>query len=339
MSRKVAAVAALACVMGVAVAASPLGPYKVNPKKVTTGGLSAGAFAAVQFQVAYSSSVFGVSVFAGGPYYCAQNSLTTAEMQCMYAFESVSVPYLWALTQDNAKAGNIDPVSNLNGLPVYVYSGTYDTVVNPKVNAATEAFFKLAGANVTGVFTIPSEHCYPTLDFGETCSSLGSPYIGNCDYDGAGVSLAKLYGTLKPKASTFVAANLMQFDQTKFGTGNSLNSIGYIYVPTACQNGDECGLHVTFHGCQQTTADIGEEFPQHVGLNEWAETNNIIVLYPQVSKSDLFPSNPEGCFDWWGYTNGNYANKDGVQMKFTYDIMQAVMGGNTLTRTDTSATA
>jgi poly(3-hydroxybutyrate) depolymerase len=68
----------------------------------------------------------------------------------------------------------------------------------------------------------------------------------------------------------------------QFGTGNSLNDVGYVYVPTACKNGAECALHVNFHGCQQTLADIGMQYVQHVGLNEWAESNNIIVVYPQV---------------------------------------------------------
>ena len=69
----------------------------------------------------------------------------------------------------------------------------------------------------------------------------------------------------------------------QFGTGNSLNTVGYVYVPTACQKGASCVLHVNFHGCQQTLADIGTQYVEHVGLNEWAEANNIIVLYPQVS--------------------------------------------------------
>ena len=63
-------------------------------------------------------------------------------------------------------------------------------------------------------FDIFSEHCFPTLNFGEGCSSLGEPYIGNCQYDGAGASLQVLYGNLKPR-TTAVAANLLTFDQTQ----------------------------------------------------------------------------------------------------------------------------
>jgi hypothetical protein len=73
----------------------------------------------------------------------------------------------------------------------------------------------------------------------------------------------------------------------QFATGFSLNSFGFVYVPTACANGTLCALHINFHGCQQTTADILNDYPSHVGLNEWAESNNIIILYPQISKSEV----------------------------------------------------
>jgi len=87
---------------------------------------------------------------------------------------------------------------------------------------------------------------YPTVSYGEACTNLGEPYIGKCNYDGAGFALKALYGELKPSVAQ-IPANLMQFDQTKFASNAkslSLNSIGYIYVPTSCQQGATCSLHV-----------------------------------------------------------------------------------------------
>ena len=124
--------------------------------------------------------------------------------------------------------------------------------------------------------------------------------------------------------------NLFQFDQTPFGTGGSLNTFGYIYVPTACANGASCALHVNFHGCEQTTADIGNDYPNHVGLNEWAESNNIVVVYPQVVRSPLVPYNPNGCWDWWGYNSPAYASKLGYQVSFVNNIITTLTGGGTL---------
>lgn len=56
---------------------------------------------------------------------------------------------------------------------------------------------------------------------------------------------------------------------------------GYLYVPTACQSkSTTCKLSIQFHGCQQTLADIGTDYVTKLGLNEIAEANNIIILYP-----------------------------------------------------------
>jgi poly(3-hydroxybutyrate) depolymerase len=59
-------------------------------------------------------------------------------------------------------------------------------------------------------------------------------------------------------------------------------------------------LHVVLEGCLQNEDKIGDQFYTHAGYNEWAESNNIIILYPQVKSG---PGNPNECWDWWGYTN------------------------------------
>jgi len=50
------------------------------------------------------------------------------------------------------------------------------------------------------------------------------------------------------------------------------------------------------------------------GLNEWAVTNDLIVLYPQVAASAMAPVNPLGCWDWWGYSGENYRERDAAQL-------------------------
>lgn len=61
-----------------------LGTYKISD--VTVSGLSAGGFMAVQVHVAFSSVVNGSAIFAGGPYFCADANLYTAEYTCMVSF-------------------------------------------------------------------------------------------------------------------------------------------------------------------------------------------------------------------------------------------------------------
>lgn len=333
MSRFViAVVAAFAVAVACVHATNPLGPYKVST--VTVGGLSAGAFMAVQYHFAWGSELSGASVFAGGPYYCAQASIDTALINCMnpnMVEKPPATKYLIGLADVFAAEGKIDGLGNLTNQKVFLYSGLLDTVVHrPVMDALQDMYNDLIkpadGGNVTTSFDVLSEHCYPTVDYGEACTTLGSPYIGKCDYDGAGYALKTLYGELKPK-TTPVSANLMSWSQSEFITDPSsvsLGPTGYIYVPTACQQGAECSLHIEFHGCQQDIASIQEEFVEDIGLNNWAESNNIIVLYPQVQTTLI--SNPDACWDWWGYTGKNYAFKTGPQMAFVHKVQAAVTG-------------
>jgi hypothetical protein len=43
----------------------------------TVSGISAGGFMAAQMAIAFSQSIVGAGIFAGGPFYCAQGQLTT----------------------------------------------------------------------------------------------------------------------------------------------------------------------------------------------------------------------------------------------------------------------
>jgi poly(3-hydroxybutyrate) depolymerase len=70
---------------------------------------------------------------------------------------------------------------------------------------------------------------------------------------------------------------------------------------------------VAFHGCKQSAAVVGNDFYSNTGYNYWADSNNIIVLYPQVNASTV-PFNPDGCWDWFGYTGQDYALKSGSQL-------------------------
>lgn len=67
------------------------------------------------------------------------------------------------------------------------------------------------------------------------------------------------------------------------------------------------------HGCLQAASFVGMDFIQNTGYNMWADTNDIIVLYPQAAADDivhaiwdgLYLSNPNGCWDWVGWYGNN----------------------------------
>lgn len=333
-----AAIAAALAPALVAAADPPLGQYKVDPSKVTVGGLSSGAFMAVQMHVAYSATFKGAAVWAGGPYYCAMGSESTAITTCMNPLLSKpNAGELAAATSLAASKGQIDPTSNLKSSPAWVYSGTDDTIVHRPVVQSLVDYYNLFNVSVATQFTTPSEHCFPTLNYGEACSQKSSPYIGKCLYDSAGDAFKKMYGASAVTRGSYNIFNRASFDQTPFAGGNpsglSLESTGYVYVPSACKNNSVaggCGVHMNFHGCQQTLEDIQTTYVDNVGLSEWGEGSNTIIVYPQAKKSLFSPSNPEGCWDWWGYTDAStYVLKDGPQMKFSKAILDHLSGGAT----------
>jgi hypothetical protein len=150
-------------------------------------------------------------------------------------------------------------------------------------------------SNIVADYSVGAEHCIPTVNYGEACATLSSPYIGKCNFDGAYKALSTIYGPNLAKG-TAVSANLMEFDQTPYfkSTTASIGKNGYIYVPTSCQKGAACSLHFSFHGCKQNLDEIGNEYAVDAGFNSWAEANNIIVVYPYVIASEVAPENPNG---------------------------------------------
>jgi len=175
-------------------------------------------------------------------------------------------------------------------------------------------------ANIKTEFTMDAEHTFPTENYGNACTMRGSPYIGKCSYDGAGTVLNWLYDGLKPK-TTALPSNIKSIKQDPV---SGLASTGYYYLPTGCANNrTDCKLHVAFHGCLQDTKTIQDKYYTKTGYNEWAESNNIIILYPQATSVVL--KNPNSCFDWWGYTGtASYANRDAPQMKAVWKMIESI---------------
>lgn len=314
---------------GVVRATERLTSFGVDLSQTTVSGVSSGAFMAHQFHVAFSSIVRGAGIVAGGPYDCAQDQLVLALYQCMQTYWGAPDPArLFGIARRYAQQDRIDPLDNLKDDRVYIYTGANDDTVTRPVVDSTRRFYLLAGvraANLEYRDDLPSGHAMITDDFGNTCNSTSPPYIDNCNYDQAGAILNQLYPDLKPPSAQLVG-KIIVFDQTEFfpaptplpgvpGLGGgtlSLGDSGYLYVPIACANNDGCRVHVVFHGCKQTPDDIQDTYVRHTGYNRWAENNKIIVLYPEAKHER--GANPDGCWDWWGYSGADYATKTGPQM-------------------------
>jgi poly(3-hydroxybutyrate) depolymerase len=311
--------------------AQNLKQYNINTSAITVSGVSSGGAMAIQVHVSYSSVFSGIGIFAGPPWFCAFDQVSLALTACTADPTLLDLSVLLTAAKTASEAGFIDDLSNLANQPVWAFSGTADTVVLTQVVMASVEFYQSFQSRTNFTEFPNAEHSWVTNNYGNGCSTLASPYINNCNFDGAQNMLEYLYGPLNAKTST-VSANYLTFSQSSYvPSGYTLSDLsmptsGVVYVPTSCQKGNLCKLHVVFHGCNQDLSQIGQVFVQNTGVNQWAESNDIIVLYPQATTSEFEPENPEGCWDWWGYTNAEYATQAGPQIQTVRSMVQALTG-------------
>jgi poly(3-hydroxybutyrate) depolymerase len=68
---------------------------------------------------------------------------------------------------------------------------------------------------------------------------------------------------------------------------------------------------------------VYDDFIRDAGYNRWAANNNIIVLYPQTKAST---ANPNGCWDFWGYSGLSYYTRNGPQMRAIKAMVDRLIG-------------
>lgn len=224
--------------------------------------------------------------------------------------------------------------SHMKDQPVWLFSGTKDTVVKQGVVDKLQGYYSHYGANIKYVNSYASEHAFPT-DLPENknqCDYLGKPYINNCNFDGVGDMFAHIIPgqDTKPLVDRDMdwqsKGDLSLFDQKEFVSDlyvfntSSMDELGYVYIPHACrEEGSDCRVHVAIHGCLQGRNKIDDTFTKQAGYLEWAASNNLIILFPQAKTNDL---NPKGCWDFWGYTGVDYACSLGVQPSAIHKMVQ-----------------
>ena len=304
--------------------------FRANLDSTSVSGISSGAYMAGQYQVAFSSAVIGAGIVAGGPYGCSEGMVSMALGRCMsIGWGKPDPAALLGRAEASAAAGRIDPVAGLADDRVYLFSGTRDETVLPEVVEQAVAFYRLAGipdAAIAFFDDMAAGHAFIVEDAANACDVSTSPYMNDCDYDQAGALLRHIYGPLDP-AATEPAGELVAFDQSEFladAAGHGMAETGYVYVPESCAGGG-CAIHVAFHGCQQTEALIGDAFVSGAGYNRWADTNDLIVLYPQARKTS---DNPKSCWDWWGYSAEGFAERAAPQLAAVNAMVTRLAGGS-----------
>ena len=284
---------------------------------------------AVQMHVAHSASIAGAGVIAGGPYYCAQGNVFTAFYNCMTPGRWTPLPHTAALKAETDALSldrRIDSARHLENARAWLFTGANDRTVQREVVEGLRDFYLAYKTQVTLVADKPAGHAMVTDVRGSKCGTSEPPYIVDCDYDAAGALLATLLGKLQPRSAK-ETGRVVRFDQSPYASGDiSMDETGFAYIPQRCEK-ERCHIHVAFHGCGQGAAEIGEEFVRDAGYNAWADTNDLIVLYPQaIKRFSPFVWNPRGCWDWWGYSGAEYHTQSGPQIRAVKAMIDRLAG-------------
>lgn len=325
----------------------------IDTDSISLSGISSGAFMAHQFHVIHSRHIKGVGIVAGGPFRCAKQKrfLSRFDFTGLYVATSVcsNTNPFWFFqgppdaqfsideTHTQAALQAIDDPSYLQADRVWLFSGGADRAVPTPVVDTVARYYQafVSNENIQYEKHVEANHAMITTEFGNSCEAFATPYINDCDFDAAERLLGHIYGNLNPKAADADLQPIVEFDQTEFfaveDESVSMNNFGHVYVPRACRDGKSCRLHVAFHGCAQHQELIGDAFFNNAAYNNWAETNRIVVLYPQATDwSESFfrryRGNPAGCWDWWGYSGEDYASKTGKQIKAIGAMLNVLIG-------------
>ena len=314
-------------------AAEPLPALGVDAAQTSVSGISSGAYMAGQFHLAFSTTVVGAGVVAGGPWGCASNgsgdslllggfdNATRALTGCMQVTGGAPNGVELAKAAATLAGKNrIDPIVGLEGDRVYLFHGENDSVVATSAATAAELFYRTAGItaeDLHAVYLLPSGkagHALVVDHDGSACDTNASPFIDDCDYDQAGEILRWIYPDLVGKPGP-AAGRKVVFDQTEFvagAVGWGLAREGVVYIPPVCETAPSCRVHIVFHGCLQsrTTDGIGDLFIERTGYLRYADANRIVLLYPQTNANTA----PNSCWDWWGYAASDYVSRQAPQL-------------------------
>jgi poly(3-hydroxybutyrate) depolymerase len=310
--------------------AEPAPALGIDAARVTVSGISSGAYMAHQVHLALNDRIVGAALFAGGPYACAGGDLERALAECMAPEgEGPEVDALAAVARERAAAGAIAPLASLAGDRVFVFHGALDTTVGANVTRASEALYRALdpGLPISTDFDRPVAHTFPTVSSGGACDRTEPPFLGSCGIDGAGLVFASLGLAASDTAvADAPTGEWREFDQSALASADApshLDPSGLLYVPPGCADGG-CGLHLVFHGCEQSTGKLGRAFVEGSGYARWADATRVVLAFPQA-RASFMPLNPKACWDWWGYTGAAYDTRDGAQIRVISNLIDAVV--------------
>lgn len=271
------------------------------------------------------------------------------------------VQQLLSLARQAAANGLIDPLANLKRQRLYIFTGSEDRVVQQVVVRRTLDFYLGLGVPESQIVfcdQVPAGHALLTTNLEDNPLALNQPpYLNRWPEPNAEPQswtiLDQLLGARlqrPPREGAPLQGRLLRFDQRRYfrhASRASMAAYGYAYVPASvvasAAAGETCRVHVVLHGCKQGAsyvdfvngrADSGNNPPYGLryvnttGYNEIADMNHLVVLYPQAEgREDGRTQNPEGCWDWWGYSSEDpqapdFHSKKAIQIAAIHGMLQ-----------------
>lgn len=188
---------------------------------------------------------------------------------------------------------------------------------------ATQRFYQAAGVPSASVTLVEKEggHAFLTETEGTTCGLSERPFVSHCDYDQAKAILEWIYGAPFNPPSPSPTGRFVVFDQSVFSKhpSDGLALDGVVYIPSDCADHSGGCLHIALHGCDQDRENVGDAFIKESGFARYADTNRLVILFPQATGSLV---NPDACWDWWGYSDIDYLGKDAPQIDAIWSMVE-----------------
>jgi len=324
-----------------------LRPLNVHRNFVTLSGYSSGGMMAQYLFVSHSSLFSGLGVFQHTFYSCGSGALDIDDWdrRCTilppWTGSDVDDPRLGInFIREYARRGLIDPVSNIQGKPLYVFAAGSGWLFTREMNLRVGEVFAPFINNPPSIVNVVLNDANLTFPSNRAdlppCSgpSTQTPHqVSNCGYNGA---LEALKWILQPTPLVTPNANpgppslpqpLQEFDQSEFFDPlerADMDETGFVYIPTICKSGEvQCLLHFYFHGCWTGRRFVSNTHIVNSGYLEVAEANGIIMVFPQAYDS---AENRIGCWDTFGFTGRLFATQRGAQVKVVKRMLDRITG-------------
>ena len=267
--------------------AAPLEYLNADPGSVTVSGYSAGCYMAHRLQIIHSSQIKGAALYSCWPY-----GTTLDEAWEGYQGDEVD-EWFYSSQQSKLETASfdaiteaalddkIDPTSNLADAAVYIHTGLLDNVVPFWASRAVRGVYRMLGASKIDYEQEKIGHEDPENKMVQGLMRLYIQlgyYSDQSEFEEPAFDYESL-GTFTDFAqSEFVGIDSTLPEQKEWVRYLTYwHDAGKIYIPDACYE-EQCRVHVTFHDCT-SSADAIAQYSQY---NNFAASNNIIVVYPET---------------------------------------------------------